>query len=422
MSFWNLLKEKAMRSTAGGELTSIRAAMPDPVRISDDPVTLMTFNRGVVAAANTKVSESVAALPYRLYAVVPGTRAKGLVTPHRTLTKSQSDILRGSSPGIDARMTAKKDVIEIHEHPFLDMLQRPCRGWSQYDLIHSISSYLGIIGNAYVSLLKKGDAVTGFQPLESERVEARSRDRETGEITGYRIRGQGVYADRNLDPGDVLHFRRRGAGSVFAGRGNLQECLESVAALYSSYGYVNALLQNMAIPGTLISLKNAQVPPGEDPQTFMNMLGERMHRMFSRSKAGKPMVTFTDTEVKRLDVNMADTKIEAFLESAKKEVAAVFGIPVSLLDDSDSNRATSYASAKNFFKYGVYPKAANICDTFTSHINDHYGPEFYLWWDAQEALETDPKEQADILKIYIDSGVVTTDEARAKLGMSTEKA
>lgn len=401
------VESKAVNSMSG-PATSMTTTIPDTVRLTQDPVKLMNYNRGYVYASNNKVAEAVASLPYRMYAYIPESEAMSLVTKAAVIEGKRfyrACKALGLNPG------EPRTLVEIFNHPFLDLMENPAPGWTRYDWIKVVSTYLGLIGNAYVELTFKGGTLVSLTPLLSEYVTITYND--LGEVIKYTYNPQGTMKYRTLEPQNVLHLRNRTAGSVIGGMGNLEAALASVNLTTSTQAYISALMSNMAMPGGVFAVKNFVGSPTM-ADSFSNKLRER----FGRKNRGKPMVTFGDVSYTKADSSMTDSRSDFFTAQAKQEIAACFGVPLTLLDESNSNRATAEAAKRSMLEYAVYPRAEMILGQMnTSIVKPLYDDRMIFSYDVSEALESDPKEQAEVLKIYVDSGVYSVDEARAVLGM-----
>lgn len=416
MSFWKNIMGKAVQSYSGSA-SSIYPQLPQVMKLTDDPRKLISFNRGYVAAANNKISGGVANLPYHLYAVVDDNKVNKLYTPHKALTKTQSKAITASNTNIATASRNRKTVVEIYEHPFLDLMKKPSKGWTQTEFFYIISSYLGILGNSYLEKVYNGKTLTELKPMLSEYM-AITYD-ANGDITKYDLNPSNGITPKSYTPDQVLHIKNRCAGSVISGRGDLENCLQAVLTSNSAYAYATALLNNMAIPGGMITFDNITVPEGVDPQLYMKEIEDEALCRFGGNNRGKPFVTFGKTSWTKMDTNMADTKIDVFVDGAKKEIAAAFGVPVSMLDDSDANRATAYASIRSLKTYGVLPKAGLILDQLNYVIQEEYDPNLYMWYDPNEALDNDPVEQSTVLTSYTNAGIMSINEARKSIGLES---
>ncbi len=88
---------------------------------------------------------------------------------------------------------------------------------------------------------------------------------------------------------------------------------------------------------------------------------------------------------------------------------------------SQMNRATAQTAEETSEQAGQQPVESAICNVINKIIQ---GPNFFNYPDLEFSFDSredpDPKEQADILGIYVDKGIITRDAAREKLGEEPE--
>lgn len=402
------IEQKAVHSQSG-RATSMTTMIPDTCKLTQDPIALMNYNRGYVYAANTKVAEAVGSLPFRLYAYVPEKQSRTMLTAKKSIKGLKFKAL---AKQLDLQTENNHELLEIFKHPFLDLIDNPYAGWTRTEFFKVVSSYLGLIGNAYIEVFKNNSGeVTGLKPLQSEYMQIKYD--EDGEIITYIYQPTNCQKRTEYEPEGILHIRNRTAGSVIAGMGNLEAALASVNLTTSTQAYLSALLENKAIPGGVFIVKDFK---GDEAKatSFRNKLLER----FGKRSRGNPMITFGDVEYKDISATMADTRTDFFTAQAKQEIAACFSVPLTLLDESNSNRATALTAQKSMQQYAVYPRVTMILDQINTEIvKKHYDERLMYSYEPSEALDVDPDEQSKVLKVYLDCGMYTINEARAVLGM-----
>jgi HK97 family phage portal protein len=395
-------------SSYSGQVTSIRPNLPEKICLSNDPVRLMSYNRGYVYAANHKISSALASLPYHLYSMVDSAKVGKMVTPHTALTKSVQKAVASSAR---LRLQDKQELIEVYDHPVLDLLKNPAPGWSQTEWLYTISTYLGLIGNAY--LLKVTDSagqLVGLKPLMSEHIAIRT-DSE-GEITEYIYQPYGTISGKTFKPSEIVHIKNRVAGSIIVGLGNLEACLQSFAVSQNAQQYVASLLNNGACPSGVFLVKNHIADEAKAKE-----YADKLVSSFGGSQRGRPMVTFGDVEYKDTTATMVDTQADKFTLEAKKEICSCFSVPLSTLDETDSNKATALASMKQLKVFGVFPKVSLILDQLNAVFAEYFDSGLFIWIDQREALDPDPLEQSQVLSNLKNAGIMSVNEARLTLGL-----
>ena len=400
---------KAVRSWSG-QVTSIQPNLPEKIVLSNDPVRLINYARGYVYAANHKISSALSALPYHLYSMVESGQVGKMLTPHGTLSKSLCKAVASSAK---IRLQEKKELVEIYDHPILDLLKNPAPGWSQTEWFYVISTYLGLLGNCYLrKILDNSGQLVGLEPLMSEYI-AITYD-NTGTITKYTYQPYGTVQGRSFEPDEIVHIRNRVAGSLIAGMGNLEACLQSFAVSQNAQQYVAALLNNGACPSGIILVKNHIADEAKAKE-----YADKLVNSFGGKQRGRPMVTFGDVEYKNTTATMVDTQADKFSLEAKKEICSCFSVPLSCLDETDSNKATALASMRQLKVFGVFPKVALILDQLNQCFAQYYDKGLFVWIDHRESMDPDPIEQATVLAQLTNCGIMSVNEARITLGLSS---
>lgn len=399
--FSRKLETKAAVS-GSGITTSLTTTMPDRVKLIQNPVQLMQYNRGYVYACTQKIAQVLGALPFRLYAEADAATAKAMLTSH-------GDILTKAAKALPK--SKKRSYVEIYEHPFLELMQQPCPGMSRSEFFAVISGYLSLLGNAYVRIVRAGKGIVALQPLMSEYMTIYSDS--NGDIVKYQYMPQGGQKQQDFTAAEILHFRNRVPGSLIQGMGDLEAALAQANLSWAAMSYVSSLLQNMAVPGTIVSVKGFNGTP-EQAQKLTDKFLEK----FGKTNRGKPAIMFGETDIKRADATMQETRTEMFTLQARNEIAAVFGVPVDLLVTDSSNRATAIVAMQQFREFTVCPRASLILDQLNSQlVKPEYDTQLLYWYDPVEALQGDPQAQTETVIKQFQAGLLSQEEARKALGI-----
>jgi len=396
--------EKAV-SSYSGTVSSITPHLPEKVKLTNDPIKLMALHKGYIFAANQKISAALSSIPYHLYASVDAGRVGKMMTNHGVLTKSvQKEI--ATSAKINLR-NSKKQLVEIYEHPFLDLMKNPAPGWSQTEFFKVISESLGLIGNCYV--LKGVDSqgqLTSLTPLDSEYISIVTN--EFG-ITKYDYRPYGCRRYQSFEQDQILHIRNRCAGSTIVGYGNAEACQHAFSLAVGAYQYQIDSLNNFAVPPGMWVVEGSV-----NTQEEFDKFREDLQSSYGGRNRGKPGVSAGLLKWVPTTSTMADAQIDKFMLEAKKEIAACFAVPLSCLDETNSNKATSLAAMQQLMRFGVFPKISLILDQINTEIvAKYYDSDLILWIDSSEILDADPLEQATVLATLKNAGIMSVNECRA---------
>lgn len=403
------VETKAVNSWSG-TTTSIQNIIPTSVSLQSDPVSLMSYNKGYVFACVNKISDVLSALSFKLYAYQRVNGQKYL----NSQIISQMDMKRIKQESKALPLQRKLELVEIYEHPFIDLINQPYSDYTISEFFNLITQYLLLIGNCYIlKIFDKSNQIVGLQVLDSEYMTIGYDD--IGQINRYIYMPNGSRKNFEFPVETIVHIKNRTAGSVIAGRGELESCIDSFAVSYEAQKYTRTLLQNYCMPGSAIIIKNGESLSDEAKNTIARNFTQR----FGGDSRGRSVVLDTDIEIRDMSSTLQDNLTDKFVELSKKEIAAVFGVPLDLIDSSGSNRATSLVAMESLLKFCVYPKCFNILDQINRQIVHPYFSEDLLFWvDTSASLETSPQEQADLYKKYLEMGVLTSEEIRQKLGFS----
>lgn len=400
------VETKAINTTYTGAVSTILPGFPSYSTLSSDSPTVLQYQRGYAAACINIISKSVGGLPFYLYRVENAETGKYIGKSVKVARPSSLDRAVGKAISRGDYTLAK-----IYEHPFLSLLESDT-DMSSEETMAMITGYLLTIGNAYLKVTRDSRCnVIKLKLLMSEYMSVKYD-------TNYNIT-QWVYSPalsgyvtEYLTPDQVIHISRKVPGSVIVGRGILEDSMQTVSVGEEAKKFTYSLLKNHMTPTQNIIVKNAM-----KNETEAERIKNKLVDAFSGDNRGKSIVTFGEVEIKDAGTKMRDQTVLELCEYCNKDTAALFGVPMDLLDQSNSNRASIVAAKNNFLAMTVFPLASNICSQITKFIVKEYDNSFMFGFDTEEALDSDPEAQAGLYKVYVDAGIMTKNEARAKLGL-----
>lgn len=402
----NKIETKSVQNQLTGSVTSIYSDFPSSLRMPSDSVEILSYNKGYANSCTRIVAQAIADLPYYLYRISNAKSGKYIGKSLKVLDKTFLNRVG------KAFSTGDYSLEKVFEHPFLNLIEDNMQR-SITEFFFLVSQYLLTIGNCYIAIIRdaRGNLIN-LDILMSEYISVRyDKDYKIVSYVYQPLLG-GCKAVTYM-PEEILHLKRTVAGSMIVGRGILEEALMSVSLGEETKKYLNCLLNNNMTPKNLIVVKNSI--KDEEQATRIK---DKMVEQFSGYNRGKSIVTFGDVAVEEISQNLGDNKVIETNEFVKKEICSLFGVPIDLLDSSNSNRATSMTAMANFQKNTVFPMANAIVDQINRQlVSKEYDTSFMLQYDTAESLEADPVEQADLYKKYIDMGIMTPEEVKAKLGL-----
>lgn len=354
------------------------------------PKDLVNLNKHWIYACNNRIAQTLAQNQLHLYT-----------------SKSKSSKMLNASKSAKTtkqiQLSDNEEIVEIINHPFLDLMQNINSSMNYFDFAVMVQNYLGLIGNAYVQIIKGNNGMpVELQPLLSEDVSIQL-DKPDGVITGYKYHKEFISTD------DMLHFVNYNPGSRISGRGELEACIDA-ALLYQYYMDLEAYMcKNNARPDFALTYKSML---NEKEQKDLERI---LRKKFSGKNAGLPLVT-GDATITTLGFAPRDMQFEKGREWCKKEILSCYGVPDTLLTLSESNWASAKEGIRIFNELTVYPKLIAYCEKMTEKLLPMYdsNSNMFVWYTTMED-ENDPLKQAQVLKTYVESGIMDVNEARSVL-------
>ena len=371
------------------------------------PSELIRQNKGYVYACNQKLTQYLSSIPIHLYTST--SSRKSLIIDNKPTPIHQAKHLRKV-----IKKSLNKDIVEIEAHPVLDLLNKPTDNMSYNSWIAFIQSYISLMGNALVEIVKEGNTIKALEPILWESIDPIINN-TNGKISSYRYSPQWG-GSKQLLPDNVIHFQNLLPGSTTIGQGNLEACINEAQMVMWANNQQMTLSRNYAIPGVHVNVKS-QVSNKEEAEKlardFMNKFGGQ--------SAGKPIVTFGDgVDVKAIGISPKDMEYQNLRDYAKRVICACWGIPIDLIDTDNSNRASSVTAINSFLRITIYPLLTKILEELNNKVVSTFDESLFIWYDPLEIMEVDQKLQADVINSYVASGVISTQEARVILNYEEE--
>ena len=325
--------------------------------------------RSWVYAAATINANAVAALPLRLYTKKDQSRI-----PTRSISRHRKAYLAGDGPGdqrpsnyVLRKAAMYGDDFEevVGPHPILDLLGQANPFLNGFDLSVLRVLYGELTGNAYMHPII--DEGTGnpveLWPLAPQYVEV-IPDEDTF-IRGY-LYGENSSMKQVFAPDEVIHFRRPNPGNLFYGLGKVEAAYGSIVANNAVHEMDIATFANSARPDYAVVVKGT--PTGDQLDRFQSQVENRLK---GTRKDGSFITVTGDVQFTPLNFPPKDL---AGREEIVEEIAAVFGVPVSMLKANDPNLASAQTGFAQWREGTILP----LCRMDEQELNQSLLPMFGL--------------------------------------------
>lgn len=342
------------------------------------------FRSWVYAAVRIN-AQQVAATPLRLYA-----RKRGGEKLFRTraVPKMRKAYLLGDTANTPHRNTIAKlldygdDFEEVTErHPATELLRKVNPWMGGFDLLTLTVMYAELTGDWYWYPLLSSDGPVELWALPSQWVTiVPSR---TDFIEGYAFGRSSQNAVR-FGADELLHGKYPNPNDPYYGFGKVEAGWGVVQKVAAMEQMDLATFQNMARPDYAVVVKSGA------SATQVDAFGKQIREQFEGvKKAGKFVTVTGDISFMPLNFNPKDiTGRELSIE----EVAAVFGVPVSMLRANEPNLASAQVGFASWRETTILP----ICRMLEDFLNQQLLPMFGIGDDACFAFDDPvPRNRAE---------------------------
>lgn len=363
---------------------------------------LREYRNTVFACANLNAS-SFASVPLRLYTA----RSSAIGKPkceHRNISAKQLTWLH-SNKGLVPRLARADMIVEVTSHPILDLLQSVNEVLDGYVLMELTDLYQEINGSAYWWIPPGPLGIrTDIWILPPQYVTP-LRD-PTKIISGYEYRPGGAFsaATKILPPDEVISFRFPNLEDPYCdGYSPLRGAYESVLMANEQRSYQLSLMANQARPDWLLS------PTEFVGEQAAARAEERLRKRLRRNPGGL-MVLSDNYKPVALQFAPRDLQMTALAGLNKIDIANAYGVPMSLLETKDVNKANAEAGHYQHRLNAILPRCRRTEDRLNAKFCPMFDASLFLAFD--NPVPEDIDQQISVEKSDMEHGVRTINEVR----------
>jgi len=322
-----------------------------------------------------------------------------------------------TSNGFRLRTKEDDDPNELSEKEtskIIRLLRYPNPEDSFTDIVSEVAVDLHLYGDAYIEIVKDSKGM----PIALYNLYAPSIKvlvNRHGAVLGYiqnasnsSLRG-GQAAPVIFDAKEIVHFKLPNPGNEVYGLSPLESLFIPIETDLHAQNYNLTFFKNNATPKLHIDLGNCTLPQLKRTKEF-----------FKREYLGQPhktLITEGGAKVTPIGTKPADMEFLNQRKFSRDEILAVFGVPPMKIGiTEDVNRASALESDKSFKSDKIIPLQRMIANKINSSVISLFNQPRVIFEFVELDLR-DEKEQAEIDKIDIESGILTVDEVRKKRGL-----
>ena len=370
------------------------------------------YRSWIYAAANLN-AVAVASQPLRLYVRSTGVGTKLWRT--RKVSIRQKAYLAGQLAQVPSRSTMTKaaeygDDFEVvtEMHPILELLAKVNPYQNGFDATVLRVLYTELTGNAYLHPVM--DRALG-RPVELWTMPSQNVEIVPGKETlveGY-LYGQSREQRRFFATDEVIHFKRPNPADLYYGLGKAEAAWGAAMANEAIHEMDLSFFANKARPDYLMTFKGAA-----DPSEIERLEVQIDEKLRGTKRTGRFLTMSSDIDLKPMGFPPKDL---AGRGEIVEEIAAVFGVPVSMLKANDPNLASATVGFAAWKQNTILPLLRMDEEVLNQNLVPLFGIEGDAFLAYDNPVLEDERFEFERIRTSVAAGLLTVNEARKAQGL-----
>jgi len=270
------------------------------------------------------------------------------------------------------KVNKKENIDEITSHRVLDLLNKPNRFMSKFELLEAIETFLKLVGNAYI-LKVRGESTKQVQELWMLRPDWVKIYYDPEKIINYyEYNCQGTIT--RYEPEDVIHIKQFNPKDPFYGLSTVKPMIECIKTLIFSTRYNMNFFYNSARPDALIISKQKMKP--EEAEEFEKKWRQKYGGWENSNRVG---FIGGDATYQQVSQSARDMQFDRLTDVTQNQILSAFGVPKPVVAmTTELNRATADAAIYAFMKFSIQPDIQRIIDKLNDGLISEFGEDIYL--------------------------------------------
>lgn len=209
---------------------------------------------------------------------------------------------------------------------------------------------------------------------------------------------------------EIIHIKDDNDESIFRGKSRLNSAGNIINIYNSLLKFQKQFFKNNAVPGVVLTTDAVL----GDKVKERNLERWRKHYSTMFDGARNPAILDGGLKIDKFsEINFQSLDFEASIERLEQDMSKALGVPYVLM--KSGNNANIAANQVLFYEHTVLPIVSMFSSAFA-----HYFNSVRIIPDKASitALQPDLKTQSQYYVSLVNSGIITPDEARIKLGFN----
>lgn len=273
-----------------------------------------------------------------------------------------------------------------------------------------------IYGNGYTEIVLEDNKPKELWSLDSTKMKIMAD--KHGKVLGYLLDVLQGNKNPQWVPDEIMHFKQGTKGSTLYGLSPLETLAVAITVdKYAQLFNKSFFLHGAKAKGAFM-MQDATAEGVERNRDYLKQVSK------DPGLAQMDLVLEGKIDYVPLGLNQKDMQFSELRKFIRDEILAVFACPpslISIIESGNIGAGTGETQIKNFYEQTVIPIQTNVDHKVTKKVIKD-GFHFEDWGFELRKRKIAEQEQAEIFKTYIESGIMSPEEARAYLGKPPLKA
>ena len=275
-----------------------------------------------------------------------------------------------------------------------------------------VKDYL-LHGGSYSYIESVRNEVTGLYNLESKNLTVKLYKKRGYRVEDADIILNGECGQEIFKPHELMICLKESEDGLTS-KGALYYGKSIFKVVNEELNYTENIYKNGTLPLGVLQAK------GRLTRDAVERLRESWSRLYSgASNAGKTVILEEGLEYKAVSLNPRDLLLNENKKDNISDICRLFNIPESLVNPNANKYGSLEQNNIFFLQYTLSPIICAIEDGLNKSLllEEEKEKGMFFAFDTSEVLRTTEKERYESLKVGLDTGIITLNEARYKLNL-----
>ena len=309
--------------------------------------------------------------------------------------------------------STKNGMVLATSHPLFFALEDPAVEETPTLFNRTWIRFLCLSGNAYLMINRDSkQEIVGFTCIDPKRIRV---ERGTDNRKKFLLDNK-WYTER-----DILHIPYPGPGyNGTLGKSPVEIHKDLIELDNTLLTYISCYFNNSV--GNRITINLGSSYPqrkGSMDQLYAEIVPVMNKFILGAANAGKPMISLPDSNIGKVDqTSNVQAELKSLLNMVEHSIALTcFGVPYEVLDSEASKYDSLESKQNDFLASCIQPLGDHICESFEKLLTPTEKLRYSVRYEYKNLLTTNTKDTVDYLTKEFQSGALTMNEVRKKLGM-----